>query len=66
LVEATFGTHHQDLALYSLAADPEELVNLVGRPEYKEVADQMRKELEKRIAANEEPPVGIKAITYYA
>jgi arylsulfatase A-like enzyme len=64
--EAAYGTHYQDFALYSLAADPEELVNLVGRPEYKDIADRMRIELEHRIVANGEPPASIKAISYYA
>lgn len=64
--EAEYGTHYQDFALYSIAGDPAEIVNLVGRPEYKHVADQLRAELEKRIAANGEPETAITPIEYYA
>lgn len=64
--EAEYGTHYQDFALYSIAGDPAEMVNLVGRPEYKEVADQLRAELERRIVAAGEPATTIAPIYYYA
>jgi len=64
--EAEYGTHYQDFALYSIAGDPAELVNLVGRAEYKQVADQLRGELQKRIVAAGEPEAIIKPIHYYA
>jgi arylsulfatase A-like enzyme len=64
--EAEYGKHYQDFALYSIAADPAEMVNLVGRPEYKGVADQLRNELQRRIVAAGEPETTIMPIYYYA
>lgn len=64
--QAEYGTHYQDFALYSISGDPAEMVNLVGRSEYKQVADQLRAELEKRIAATSEPATTITPIYYYA
>jgi arylsulfatase A-like enzyme len=64
--DAEFGTGYEDFALYSLSADPEQLVNLVGRPEYKDVCNSLRDELERRIAANGEPRVNIKPVHLYA
>jgi arylsulfatase A-like enzyme len=61
-----YGKQYQDFALYSLAADPAELLNLVGRPEYKDVANQLREELRKRIVAAGEPEPTITPIHYYA
>jgi hypothetical protein len=63
---AAFGKHYQDFALYSLAEDPAQMVNLVGRPEYKQVADMLRKELEARMATVDEPGVKINPVHYYA
>lgn len=63
---AEYGKQYQDFALYSLAGDPAEMLNLVGRPEYKEIADQLRAELERRIVAAGELPVSITPIPYYA
>ncbi|MEO6923661.1 MAG: sulfatase-like hydrolase/transferase [Bryocella sp.] len=63
---AEFGGEYSDFALYSLSADPEQLVNLVGRPEYKKVCNTLREELKKRIVANGEPPIDIKPIHLYA
>lgn len=43
--------------LYDLRADPAEHVNLVGRPEYRDVANGLRERLAKRmVAAGEERP----------
>ncbi len=64
--QAKYGTRYQDFALYSIAGDPAEMVNLVGRPEYKEIADQLRKELQKRIVAAGEPETTITPIYFYA
>jgi arylsulfatase A-like enzyme len=64
--EAEYGTQYQDFALYSLAGDPAQKVNLVGRPEYREIADRLREELQKRIVAAGEPEVTIMPIHYYA
>lgn len=38
----------------------------VGRPEYKQIADQLREELQKRIVAAGEPETIITPIHYYA
>lgn len=64
--EAEYGAHYQDFALYSIVGDPAETVNLVGRPEYKDAADRLRAELERRIAAAGEPATAITPIHYYA
>ena len=64
--EAKYSTQYQDFALYSIAGDPAETVNLVGRPEYKDIADQLREELQKRIVAAGEPETTITPISYYA
>jgi arylsulfatase A-like enzyme len=62
---AEYSEHYQDFTLYSIAGDPAEMVNLVGRPEYKDVADRLREELRKRIAAAGEPEATITQIDYY-
>lgn len=64
--EAEYSSHYQDFALYSIAGDPAETVNLVGRPEYREVAAQLRAELLKRMIAAGEPEATIEPIHYYA
>lgn len=63
---AEYGKQYQDFALYSIAGDPAEMVNLVGRPEYKQVADRLREELQGRIVAAGEPETTITPIHYYA
>jgi len=57
---------YQDFALYSLAGDPFEQVNLIGREKYREVCSQLREELKRRIAANGEPDATISAVLQYA
>lgn len=57
---------YQDFVLYSIAGDPAEMVNLVGRPEYRHIANQLRDELQKRIVAAGEPATTILPIHYYA
>ena len=64
--EAEFSAHYQDFALYSISGDPAETLNLVGRPQYKNIADQLRAELLKRIAAAGEPATTITPVLYYA
>ena len=64
--EAERSTQYQDFALYSIAGDPAQTLNLIGRPEYKEIADQLRAELRKRIVAAGEPQATITAVTVYA
>lgn len=63
---AASSEHYQDFALYSIGGDPAQMVNLVGRPEYRHIADQLRDELQKRIVAAGEPAVTITPIHYYA
>jgi arylsulfatase A-like enzyme len=57
---------YQDFALYSLAGDPYEQVNLVGREKYRAVCSQLREELKRRIVANGEPEPTITAVLQYA
>jgi arylsulfatase A-like enzyme len=64
--EAEYSTHYQDFALYSIAGDPAETLNLIGRPEYKDIASQLRSELLKRIIAAGEPEPIITPIHYFA
>ncbi len=64
--EAEYSRHYQDFALYSIAGDPAETVNLIGRPEYKDIAAHLRSELLKRIIAAGEPETTITPIHYYA
>jgi arylsulfatase A-like enzyme len=63
--EAEFGTHYQDYCLYSISGDPQQSVNLVGHPEYKEVADALREELRKRMIAAGEPEAEIQPVNYF-
>ncbi len=63
--EAEYGTQYQDYALFSVGADPAQAVNLVGRPEYREVADQLREEVQKRMIAIGEPDTTITPIRFF-
>jgi arylsulfatase A-like enzyme len=63
---AAYSTNYQDFALYSIDGDPAQMVNLVGRTEYKEVADNLREELKRRIVAAGESEAMIAPIHYYA
>jgi arylsulfatase A-like enzyme len=58
-------TNYTDFALYSLDADPYQKLNLVGRPQYKEIANFLREELKRLIIANGEPAPTITAVNYY-
>jgi arylsulfatase A-like enzyme len=64
--EAEGSEQYQDFAFYSVSGDPAQMVNLVGRAEYKGIADQLREELRKRIVAAGEPEATITPIHYYA
>jgi len=64
--EAEYSRHYQDFALYSIGGDPAQMVNLVGRPEYKEIAKELRAELGRRMAELGEPEATIEAVEYYA
>jgi uncharacterized sulfatase len=41
--------------LYDLARDPDQLVNVAGRPEYKEVQQKLRAELDRRLKETGDP-----------
>ena len=64
--EAEYSTHYQDFALYSISGDSAEAVNLVGRPEYKDIAAELRAELHQCIVAAGEPEATITPIHFYA
>jgi arylsulfatase A-like enzyme len=52
--------------LYDLHADPHEEVNLVGRDDYRAVADRLRERLRERVVAVEGEPVAIERAAYPA
>lgn len=52
--------------LYDLRADPHEEVNLVGRPDHREIADILRERLLERIKAVEGGPVEIRRADHHA
>jgi arylsulfatase A-like enzyme len=51
--------------LYDLEKDPDEKVNLAGRPQYREVADQLRERLKRRILITEGKKSEIKEAPFY-
>lgn len=57
-------TYHE-YQMYDMQSDPEQLVNLAGRKEYRDKADELQKELvELMIAAGESRPVIVPAHLY--
>jgi arylsulfatase A-like enzyme len=48
-------TNYHEYQMYDQRNDPHELVNLAGRKEYRETADELREELKKLIVASGEP-----------
>ncbi|MFB6218063.1 MAG: sulfatase/phosphatase domain-containing protein, partial [Halobacteriaceae archaeon] len=52
--------------LYDLRADPHETVNLVGRPDHRDVADDLRERLRDRLEAAGEGRPEIRAAEYHA
>ena len=52
--------------LYDLRADPHQQVNLVGRPDHREVADELRERLRDRICEYEDRDVEIRPAEYPA
>ena len=58
--------HYVDFALYSIAGDPYEQVNLVGREGYREISTELREELKRRIVENGEPEPVIDPVLFYA
>jgi DNA helicase IV len=59
---AEYGRDCQDFPQYSMAGEPTETVNLVGRPKYKQVADRLREKLRKRIIAASDPEITVTPI----
>jgi arylsulfatase A-like enzyme len=57
--------HYQEYQLYDQRADPNELVNLAGRKEYRQIAAQLRQELKKLIVASGEPKPDITSAPLY-
>jgi len=52
--------------LYDLLVDPHEKINLVGRPQYREIADQLRERLKRRIYEAEGTESDIKKAPFYS
>jgi arylsulfatase A-like enzyme len=48
-------TNYHEYQLYDQRNDPYELVNLAGRKEYRQTADELREELKKQIVASGDP-----------
>lgn len=63
---APFSKDYTDFALYSLASDPYQQVNLIGRPEYRAIAETLREQLRAMIAVNKEPDPTITPTSFYA
>lgn len=61
----SLSTNYIDYAMYDTSADPYQKTNLVGRPEYTEIANQLRGELKRRIIANGEPAPVLRPQRYY-
>lgn len=58
--------HYAERYLYDLRADPAELVNLIGRPQYANVVRGLRARLLERVAEIGEPAARIEPARYYA
>jgi len=58
-------TNYHEYQLYDQRNDPYELVNLAGRKEYQETADELRGELKKLIVASGEPEPEIAPAKLY-
>jgi arylsulfatase A-like enzyme len=63
--EAPHSTRYTEWALYSISGDPAEQHNLIGRPEYKYIAEELREVLKQRIVAAGEPSATIKPVTIF-
>ncbi|MDR3734587.1 MAG: sulfatase-like hydrolase/transferase [Acidobacteriaceae bacterium] len=64
-LEAPAGKNYEDYLLYDMYADPAQQINLVARPQYKVVANEMRTLLEKKMVAAGEEPADIKPAHLY-
>jgi arylsulfatase A-like enzyme len=54
-----FSDVYHEAELYDLRYDPHELVNLIDRDSHREVAEVMRRRLERRLASLNEPPAQV-------
>jgi arylsulfatase A-like enzyme len=57
--------NYHEYQLYDQRADPHELVNLAGRKEYRQTADELREKLKKLIIASGEPEPEIALAKLY-
>ncbi|MGQ9699243.1 MAG: sulfatase-like hydrolase/transferase, partial [Armatimonadota bacterium] len=64
--EHSHSTVYVERYLYDLAADPHEQVNLVGRSDYRSVADELRDRLLARMEAAGETRAEIQPARYPA
>jgi arylsulfatase A-like enzyme len=60
-----FSRSYVDFAMYQVGSDPYQKLNLIGRPEFKEIADGLRERLKALIVANGEPEPAIRASHYF-
>jgi arylsulfatase A-like enzyme len=58
-------TNYHEYQMYDQRNDPYELVNLAGRKEYRQQANELREELKKLIAASGEPEPEITPAKLY-
>jgi len=63
--KASFSTEYTEFGLYSVSGDPAELVNLIGRPQYRKIAAELRAEMLKRMVAAGEKEASITPVTIY-
>jgi arylsulfatase A-like enzyme len=59
-------TQYVERYLYDLAADPHEHVNLIGRPSYRQIANELRDRLIERMVSVGEPRPQVTPARYYA
>lgn len=59
--ETPSSSEYVDAYLYSLYGDPAELLNLVNRPEYRDIKAHLREVTKKRIVAAGEAPANIRS-----
>ena len=62
---APSSTNYHEYQVYDQRADPHELVNLAGRKEYRQTADELREQLKKLIVASGEPEPEIAPAKLY-
>jgi arylsulfatase A-like enzyme len=58
--DAANASRYVEYALYDLYADAHQQVNLIGRPQYRKIADDLRERLKARMAEAGDPPATIE------